>query len=56
MGKTLSMRGTIQQMRLFNDEAYAPVPPPSFGLGRLLGLVVILGTWALIAWMIWMLT
>jgi len=56
MGKSLCMRGTVQQMHLFNDEAYAPVPPPSFGLGRLLGLVVILATWALIAWMIWMLT
>jgi hypothetical protein len=49
------MTATAQQMRLFNDDAHAPTPPPSFGLGRVLGLIVILATWALIASMIWML-
>ena len=50
------MNATAEQMRLFNDEAYAstlPIPPPPIGLGRVLGLVVILATWALIALTIW---
>jgi hypothetical protein len=53
------MTATAQQIRLFNDDAYAPTPtppPPSFGLGRVLGLFVILAPWALIAWLIWTLT
>ncbi len=49
------MTATAQQMRLFNQGVYAPMPPPSFGLGRVLGLIVILATWALIASMIWIL-
>jgi hypothetical protein len=51
------MTATAQQIRLFNDDAYAPTPPPPpFGLGRVLGLFVILAPWALIAWLIWALT
>jgi hypothetical protein len=50
------MTATAQQIRPFNVDAYAPTPPPSFGLGRVVGLAVILTTWAMIAWMIWVLT
>ena len=56
VGKSYCMTATAHQMRLFNDDADAPMPPPSFGLGRVLGLIVILAMWALIASMIWMLT
>jgi hypothetical protein len=50
------MTATAQQMRLFNNDAYAKTPPPSFGLGRLLGLVLILLLWVPIGLLIWMLT
>jgi hypothetical protein len=57
LGKSYCMTATAQQIRLFNDDAYAPTPPPpSFGLGRVLGLFVILAPWALIAWLIWTVT
>jgi hypothetical protein len=47
------MTATAQQMRLPHAGAYAPMPPPPFGLGRVLGLIVILAMWALIASTIW---
>jgi hypothetical protein len=50
------MSSTAQQMRPFNVDAYAPTPPPSFGLGRVLGLCMILTTWALVASLIWTMT
>jgi len=56
VGKSYYMTATAQQMRLFTDDAYAPTTPPSFGMGRVLGLFVILAPWALIAWLIWTLT
>ncbi len=46
------MTATAQQMR-FNIDACAVTPPPPFGLGRVLGLGVILVMWALIACLIW---
>jgi hypothetical protein len=50
------MTATAQQMRLFNDDASTKTPPPSFGLGRLLGVVLVLLLWVPIGLMIWMLT
>jgi hypothetical protein len=47
------MTATAQQMRPFDIDAYAATPPPPFGLGRVLGLAVILVMWALIAGLIW---
>jgi hypothetical protein len=49
------MTATAHQMRLSNAGVYAPMPPPPFGLGRVLGLIMILATWALIASTIWLL-
>jgi hypothetical protein len=50
------MTATAQQLHLFNVDAYPKMPPPSFGLGRLLGAVVVILVWAPIALLIWMLT
>jgi hypothetical protein len=50
------MTATGQQMRLFSEDPYAKIPPPSFGLGRVLGVVLILLLWVPIGLMIWMLT
>jgi len=53
MGKAYSMTATAQQMRPFNIDASVATPPPPFGLGRVLGLAVIMSMWALIACLIW---
>jgi hypothetical protein len=55
-GQVIDMTATAQQMRLFNDDAYPKVPPPSFGLERLLGVVLVLLPWVPIGLMIWILT
>jgi hypothetical protein len=49
------MTATAQQMRLFKDDVSAKTPPPSFGLGRLLGVALILLLWAPIGLLIYML-
>jgi hypothetical protein len=57
-GQVIDVTATAQQMHLFNDDAdvYAKTPPPSFGLGRLLGLILVLLVWAPIGLLIYMLT
>jgi hypothetical protein len=50
------MTATGQQMRLFDEDAYAKRPPPSFGLGRLFGVVLVILIWVPIGLLIWMLT
>jgi hypothetical protein len=50
------MTVTAQQTRLFNDDASTKMPPPPFGLGRLLGVGLVLLVWVPIGLMIWVLT
>jgi hypothetical protein len=54
-GQIIDVIATAQQMRLFNVDTSPKVPPPPFGLGRLLGVVLVLLLWVPIGLMIWML-
>jgi LPS sulfotransferase NodH len=55
VGQVIDMTATAQQMRLFNDDANAKTSPASFGLGRLLGVGLVLLLWVPIGLMIRML-
>jgi hypothetical protein len=50
------MTVTAQQMRLFDEDASTRTAPPPFGLGRLLGVGLVLLVWVPIALLIWILT